>query len=226
MSNNTAPARRWKIVEAVVQKRTRGRPRDTSKDAAIILAAQRLFLDRGFEGTSMDAIAETAGVAKATVYARFGDKEALLKEAITEKCGRFLDAGTLEPRTSRSLRQSLSTIARRFLALVTDPDAVSLHRVMMAEGQRHPRLPELFFQSAIEPTQSRLIAFLQAGIDDGRLVIDDPPTAAWQFLAMVKGEAFMRAMLYQPPRPAAQIEAYLDACVDMFLAAYGRPPER
>jgi TetR/AcrR family transcriptional repressor of mexJK operon len=209
------------IVNPTVQKRTRGRPRDASKDEAIVRAAQRLFLDRGYEGTSVEAIAEAAGVAKATVYARFADKETLLKEAIAAKCAQFLDADTLEPGDGRGLRESLRIIGRRFLALVTDPDPVSLHRVMMNEGLRHPRLTELFFQSAIEPNHARFARFLQAEAAAGRLNIPDPETAAWQFLAMVKGEAYMRAILYRPPRPAAEIEAYVDACVDMFLAAYG-----
>ncbi|MCC6595535.1 MAG: helix-turn-helix transcriptional regulator, partial [Rhodanobacteraceae bacterium] len=63
-----------------------GRPKDLEKRAAILAAAKRLFLDHGFEGTSMDSIAAEAGVSKLTVYSHFRDKETLFTAAIRERC--------------------------------------------------------------------------------------------------------------------------------------------
>ncbi len=196
-----------------------GRPRDAQKDVAILRAAQRLFLERGFDGASVDAIAEAAGVAKATVYARFSDKESLLKQAIAAKCGEYLDAVTFEGRAGRTLRDGLIAIAQRFLSLVTDSDALSMHRLMMQEGQKSDRLPTLFFESAIRPTVRRLAAFL--GIEAARLGVNvgDPEGAAWRFLGMVKGEDHMRAMLGMKPRRRAEVDAHIAACVDEFIAA-------
>src|SRR5690606_22208157 len=54
-----------------------GRPKDLAKRAAILQAAERMFLQHGFEGVSMDQIAAAAGVSKLTVYSHFGDKDAL-----------------------------------------------------------------------------------------------------------------------------------------------------
>ena len=53
----------------------RGRPKDPAKRAAILDAAEKLFLSQGFTGTSMDAVAKEAGVSKLTVYSHFSDKE-------------------------------------------------------------------------------------------------------------------------------------------------------
>jgi TetR/AcrR family transcriptional repressor of mexJK operon len=208
-------------IDQLVEKALRGpgRPRDAAKDAAIIGAAQRLFLERGFEGASVDAIAEAAGVAKATVYARFADKEALLKAAITTKCHSFLDAETLEWRTDRPLRDGLIGFARKFLALVTDPEAIAMHRLMMQEGQRSDRLPELFFQTAIRPTVQRLAQYLEdeAGLRRiGPLIWEG---AAWRFLGMVKGEDHMRAMFGMKARAPEEIDRHIEACVDDFIAA-------
>lgn len=196
-----------------------GRPRDAQKDEAILRAAQRLFLERGFEGASVDAIAEAAGVAKATVYARFTDKEALLKQSIATKCGEFLDADTLDWRAGRTLRDALIAIAERFLSLVTDPDALSMHRLMMQEGQRSDRLPTLFFESAILPTVRRLAAFLDSEARRLGVTLEDSEGAAWRFLGMVKGEDHMRAMFSMRPRPRAAIRRHIAACVDDFVAA-------
>ncbi len=196
-----------------------GRPRDAQKDAAIILAAQRLFLERGYDGASVDAIAEAAGVAKATVYARFADKEALLREAIAAKCGSFLDAVPRDAGAVPSLREGLIAFSRRFLALVTDVEALSMHRLMMQEGQRSDRLPTLFFDSAIRPTVRRLAAYLESESALRKRALKDPQGAAWRFLGMVKGEDHMRAMFGMTPRPPAEIERHLAACADDFIAA-------
>ncbi|MEL6189820.1 MAG: helix-turn-helix domain-containing protein, partial [Myxococcota bacterium] len=53
--------------------------RRSPKRAAVIEAATEAFLSHGFEGTSMDRIAETAGVSKRTVYDHFPSKEDLFR---------------------------------------------------------------------------------------------------------------------------------------------------
>ena len=63
-----------------------GRPKDLEKRAAILEAAMALFPERGYEGVSMDAIAQQAGVSKLTVYNHFADKEALFAAAVITCC--------------------------------------------------------------------------------------------------------------------------------------------
>ncbi len=63
-----------------------GRPKDLEKRAAILEAAKQLFVKQGFEGTSMDAIANKAGVSKLTVYSHYRDKETLFAAAVSSKC--------------------------------------------------------------------------------------------------------------------------------------------
>ncbi len=201
-----------------------GRPRDAQKDAAIIGAAQRLFLERGFDGTSVDAIAEAAGVAKATVYARFADKEALLRTAIASKCATYLDADTMEWRAGRDLREGLFEISRRFLALVTDAEALSMHRLIMEEGQKGyqsagPHLPTLFYESAILPTVERVARYISMEAETRGLAIADAQGAAWRFLGMVKGQDHMRAMLGVTPRAPDEIDRHLAECADDFIAS-------
>src|SRR4051812_41247107 len=61
------------------------------KREAILAAARQLFLGDGFERTSVDAIAATAGVSKRTVYDYFGDKRTLLV-AVVEQAVQALSA--------------------------------------------------------------------------------------------------------------------------------------
>ena len=52
-------------------------------DARILDAARKIFLERGFEGASIDEIAAVARSGKPTIYARFRDKRALFTEVVT-----------------------------------------------------------------------------------------------------------------------------------------------
>src|ERR1700679_3722681 len=58
-----------------------GRPREFDIDAALE-KAMRLFWAKGYEGTSVADLTETLGVSRPSLYAAFGDKEALFRAAL------------------------------------------------------------------------------------------------------------------------------------------------
>ena len=64
------------------------RPRSATAHNAVLEAALSLFAERGIDATSVDAIAETSGVSKATIYKHWRDKEALCIEALARALGR------------------------------------------------------------------------------------------------------------------------------------------
>jgi len=65
-----------------VADRPPGRPRDAGADHAILTATIDLLGDGGIAGLSMDLVARRAGVGKATIYRRWGSKEALVLDAL------------------------------------------------------------------------------------------------------------------------------------------------
>lgn len=199
----------------------RGRPRDPAKDAAIVEAAACLFMERGFEATSMDAIAAQAGVSKATLYARYPDKDALFREVIRHKCESAVDPAAFAFDASRSPRETLIDIGRRFLALVTSVEAVAMHRLIVAECARAPRVAELFFEVAVTKMKDRFIGWLEAENAAGRLHARDPEGAAWRFLGAVKAEAHMRASMGLPAVEPDRLAAHVEDCADDWLKANG-----
>lgn len=203
--------------------RQRGRPRDPVKDRQILEAAVALFMERGFAASSMEAIAEQAGVSKVTLYARYKDKESLFIAALAMRTNEFVGPELFEPGVGGGVRAQLSLIASRFLQLVISHDGVGMMVLISKESARSPQLAALFFDMAVLPLKRHIEAFLMREAAAGRLIIADPDGAAWRFLGAVKGKAHLCAMLGLAVPEAAELQRHLDACVDDFLRLHAGP---
>lgn len=196
-----------------------GRPPDPAKADAAIAAAQALFLARGYERTSMEAIARAAGIAKPTLYAHFGGKEALFAAAVSRKCAAVL--GELDvAEKDRPAEEVLVEAGCRFLRLVLDPEALRTHRLVAVERDRHPELGRLFFDNAILFTRARMTALITR-LRAGGLAIGDPEQAAVDLLTLLRGWPVLTWELAGTiPDPAEQT-AHARRCVALILKAHG-----
>ena len=129
-------------------KRGRG-GRPTQQEAerrhrTLLQTATRLFLKSGWDGTSIDEISRQSGIAKRFIYARYADKAALfvgaLQRFIEEHAGALL---TSEP-SPKDVEQGLYALGRRMLDLALRPEALTFHRLFIAEAHRFPELAKLF----------------------------------------------------------------------------------
>lgn len=205
-------------------RRTPGRPKDPGKRAAILAAAKRLFPVHGFEATGMDAIAAEAGVSKLTVYSHYKDKESLFVAAVRARIEEQMPDALFEDAREGTLRERLDAIARAFFALVTSPEAISLHRLMAAGIGTSPKLAQLFWEAGPRRTQEEFANFLQREIRAGRVAIDDVPRAASQFFCLLKGDLHARSLCgCTQALPAGDVDAHIRASVDLFLRAYAAP---
>jgi AcrR family transcriptional regulator len=105
----------------------------------ILDAAGRVFLENGFQGASVDEIAEVASAGKPTIYARFPSKQALFAAVIERLVRRntSLDAFSCP---GASIEQRLDTLAAVILTRVLTPETIGLIRVVVAEARRFPDL--------------------------------------------------------------------------------------
>lgn len=204
----------------------RGRPIDSGKHAAVLAAAQRLFLSSGFAGTSMDAVAEAAGVSKLTAYKYFGSKQDLFATAVAAKCESAfvdIDVGQL---AGRDLRSCLIGFGRAFLALILDPGAMAVHHLVIVERERTPELGRLFFENAVRPTSDKLATIIARHEEGGEISTgDDPLAAAQDLLSLWRGRPAMMLDLIGERLSADELSAHVAHCVDVCLLAWNpRPP--
>ena len=202
---------------------SRGRPKSARKNARILEAASKLFVEQGFDGVSMDAIAAEADVSKQTIYSHFGGKEELFRQVVAAKCvsyelsEEFLDA-------DRTLADMLQEIGERFLNLLMSPEALAVHRLLIESGDRHPRLATLYYQEGPQRMIDLVTGYLRDQSRRGRFPVTDFRAAASEWLFMVKGEAHMCAVLHIAVESDVEhVRKHVARCIQTFLRAYPPP---
>ena len=120
--------------------RPRGR---ASKREAILAASVELFHSKGYDMTSMDAVAARAGVSKTTVYSHFGDKLALYR-AMAERAVTLADVDYDKFRLDKEHPPAakLTSLATMLVQALTSDTFLAFHRVMILEGGESPELTQ------------------------------------------------------------------------------------
>ncbi|MCK9900680.1 aldo/keto reductase [Frankia sp. Cpl3] len=165
-----------------------GRP--TSAEAARLTeklrrAAVDTFLEHGYDGATMEAVARAAGVTKSTLYSRYPDKRTLFIAVSSWALTRQeRDTRVLEPLPD-DLTAALTLIARAILARSVDPDIVRLSRMAIAESPRFPEFAASSQATTWSPRIQVIIDLLHAHERAGDVTVPDVALAAEQFFAMV-----------------------------------------
>ena len=187
--------------------------RSDAKRDAIVRGAKAVFLKHGFESTSMDMVALHAGVSKMTVYRHFGSKEALFAGVITDLCERVADGNLLEI-FELPPREALTTFARKMIAIVFAHETVELHRIVIAESRRFPKLGRLFYQSGPEACIAALATYFDRHVGDARFKVRNPRREAEEFLELLRGYAHLRVLLGLERAPSeAQMEERIEGAI-------------
>lgn len=146
---------------------TRGRPRSETADRAIAEAALDVLADSGIAHFSIEAVAQRAGVGKATIYRRFDGREELLSAALD----RLRDDMPALPSLSNARAR-----LQAHLEMIRMPMSQSRNGRVMAQvisaGSSHPDFLSVFYDRVISPRREALVATLRAGVEEGWVAAD------------------------------------------------------
>lgn len=206
------PAPRTPKLEGPVTKRGEER-RD-----ALLRAAREVFLEKGYAGTSVEAVMARVGGSKASLYQYFGNKDGLFENIIRAQCDEFLANLDIPRDPGANIEATLTQFAQRAFRLFTDPQRIAMLRVMMGEAVRFPQLAELLYANGPRRGLGMLAGFLKRAHENGQIDCPHPEIAAIHFMEMVKAHAQYRALLGLPLfSDGISADEYLRDTVQTFL---------
>jgi len=187
----------------------------------VLDGARTVFLRDGFEGASVDDIVREAGVSKATLYSYFPDKRLLFLEVAKIECQAQSEEAISSIETSGDIREALTMAARRMVRFFTSDVGMQVYRIVVGESQRFPEIGREFYASGPGVVREILKGFLQKGIDDGKLEIDDLDLATDQFPELCKAGIHLQlAIGLRDSVSDEEIDRVVAGAVDVFLGRY------
>jgi TetR/AcrR family transcriptional regulator, mexJK operon transcriptional repressor len=184
----------------------------------ILVAATELFLAEGYGLTTIEAVAARAGISKRTFYDRFDDKAELFAAVVHHIIGHIRPPPEVPLVSGATLPDVLRRLAGFMLLAAVTPQAIALHRLVIAEAARFPELVRAVASDRNTSEGIVLISGLLAReLPNSKLGDEDRAFAAQQFIDMVVTLPRRRAMGFGKPMTAAELEAWADKVVGLFL---------
>jgi AcrR family transcriptional regulator len=143
----------------------RGRPRSEKARLAILEAAAELLLERGLPAVSMDAVAERAGVSKATIYRWWRTKETLALDALYNEWA----AAQPPARSTGSLRGDLLALLRPWVRLASSRPYGRVISALLTEAQMDPEFAAVYRSRFVEPRREQARAVFRRAIERGEI---------------------------------------------------------
>jgi AcrR family transcriptional regulator len=182
------------VTEPVPAVRKRGRPTAAERrvrEAQILSTALAVFLRCGFGNATVDELAAAAKVTKRTIYAYFGDKDALFAAMVRELAvGVSLNAATDHG--------TLEALAANIIMRVHSDELVGLHRLVIAETGRFPELARVLYSHGDARHIARLAEHIRAERDPRQATLAEP------LFSLLLGERHRRRLLGLTPPPVQE----------------------
>lgn len=192
--------------------------RDTSLKHQIILeGAIKVFIENGFDNSSMDRIAEVAGVSKRTIYNHFTSKEILFQEIVSDFLKQRDEIKPIKYSKNLSLGEQLKKFADAELFLINDPTRRGLSKL----------LTSVFLMNIDFGKDTRIqyaphkafIQWLNSAKEDHKLIFESPELAARIFYGMVEG-CMTWSALFTDGESLKHTDYLLNEIINTFLSRY------
>jgi AcrR family transcriptional regulator len=188
-----------------------------SRDA-IVDAAARLFLERGFGSVSMDELAVAAGVARRTLYNQFASKEEIFREMLSRVSRQLEQAFPSGIETQGDVEDVLRVVARVIVDLHKNSEYLGFLRMVVADSRQFRWIAKEF-AAVMDPQTERLTRYLAHLTDLGILSCSNPTLAAHQFMGILNEFSLWPWMIGRE-RPLASDKEVIEEAIRMFLQRY------
>jgi len=191
-----------------------------SRPVRILAAAGRMFIEHGYEGASMEEIAKAAAVTRQTLYNRYPEGKESLFVAVAERMWKAFPVMNVatDERALADPRNGLMQIATEFACFWSGPSAADFLRMVIMEGRRFPVLADRFEEVIQTPAMTVISDYLAELARRGILAVQEPETAARDFMEMLDGRVLWKQIRGNgEPLAREEIEQIVERTVDAFL---------
>ncbi|HEY1798139.1 MAG TPA: TetR/AcrR family transcriptional regulator [Stellaceae bacterium] len=179
--------------------------------------ATALFLSHGFGTTSIEAVAKRAGISKRTFYHRFRGKEVLFEAVVRRLIERWMPPFDSTLLDAPDIDAALRRAGEHILGIALKPEALALHRIVIAEARQFPGLARILHDLGAATGVERISRDLDRRIAAGELGPCDTRFAAEQFILMVVTGPQRRALGLGIPLGNDELSAWVAGTVGLFL---------
>ena len=200
----------------------RGRPVNQALGQTIVDVAYQLFVELGFQATTLDKVAQRAKISKLSIYRHFENKEALFSAAIADRCHQFA-AHALFEGGKGSMEDQLVAVGSSLLRTLLSPDVRSVEAMIMADKTNQKFLSRVHYEAGPSHVIAQIEILLRQLHAKAVLNVPDPLGSARLFAALFKGSDLLIIARFDQARAEdeKEIEFYCRSAVAMFIVAHG-----
>jgi len=206
-------------VAALLHSFAEGRSKPKAKEQEVLDVATDYFLEHGFQGASINAMARSSGISKESIYRYFSSKKQLFEAVIGRELAEYqASLRRLSAEKTLDLRSALITFAETVMTVVTTDRTLAMRRLIFDEARRTPDVGQHYFK--IGPEQA-LGAFEEI-LKSHRAESDfEPAVLSRYFLAMTSWRTMLERECGVSPVPTrAEIRARVESIVTDFMKAF------
>lgn len=199
-------------------RRPRGRPKvmsDAEQERIILDNAEKLFLDKGFAGATMNDIAASCRMSKRTLYRLFPSKTDMFGELVRRHRRTMVDVNRVGDEVP--IRDAL----RKIMCVDLDEDEAQMRvhilRMVLMEAERTPDIASVVADETANGARSDLAGFLAARAEKGEIALADPDRGAEMLTDLTYGALSRRRADAYGWKDVDERRRNIESGIDLFL---------